>query len=175
MNITYRKATDGDIDAIELIYEHVHDAEEAGTCTTGWLRDIYPVREVAEKSVARGDMYVAEAGGKVVATAIINQLQVDVYEGANWLYDAQDNEVCVLHTLAVEPSLRKEKIGTGFVEYYEKVAHELGCTVLRMDTNARNSIARHFYAGLGYREADIVPTVFNGIPGVDLVLLEKKL
>ena len=27
----------------------------------------------------------------------------------------------------------------------------------------------------GYREIGIVPTVFNGIPGVGLVLLEKNL
>ena len=35
--------------------------------------------------------------------------------------------------------------------------------------------ARRLYARLGYREIGIVPTVFNGIPGVDLVLLEKNL
>ncbi|MBQ0018882.1 MAG: hypothetical protein KBS63_06770 [Clostridiales bacterium] len=50
----------------------------------------------------------------------------------------------------------------------------MDCTVLRIDTNARNRTARKMYASLGFREADIVPTVFNGIPGVDLVLLEKK-
>lgn len=31
------------------------------------------------------------------------------------------------------------------------------------------------YARLGYREAGIVPCVFNGIKGVGLVCLEKKL
>ena len=45
----------------------------------------------------------------------------------------------------------------------------------RIDTNARNSIARAFYKGLGYREIAVVPTTFNGIPGIDLVLLEKHL
>ena len=50
-----------------------------------------------------------------------------------------------------------------------------GCTVLRIDTNARNLRARAMYAKLGYREAGTVPCVFNGIPDVQLVLLEKKL
>ena len=44
-----------------------------------------------------------------------------------------------------------------------------------MDTNAINRRARALYHKLGYREAGIVPTTFNGIPGVDLVLLEKAL
>ena len=44
-----------------------------------------------------------------------------------------------------------------------------------MDTNARNEAARAMYRKLGYREIGIVPTVFNGIEGVQLVLLEKKI
>ena len=38
-----------------------------------------------------------------------------------------------------------------------------------------NILARALYKKLGYKEIDIVPTVFNGIPGVNLVLLEKHL
>ena len=48
-------------------------------------------------------------------------------------------------------------------------------TVLRMDTNAKNAAARRLYQKLGYAEPDIVPCIFNGIPNVQLVLLEKKL
>ena len=44
-----------------------------------------------------------------------------------------------------------------------------------MDTNAGNSRARAMYKKLGYSEAGIIPTVFNGIEGVSLVLLEKAL
>lgn len=47
--------------------------------------------------------------------------------------------------------------------------------MLRMDTNEQNIIARELYRKLGYLEAGIVPCEFNGIPGVNLVLLEKKL
>ena len=55
------------------------------------------------------------------------------------------------------------------------LARENGCTVLRMDTNAKNAAARRLYLKLGYAEPDIVPCIFNGIPNVQLVLLEKKL
>jgi ribosomal protein S18 acetylase RimI-like enzyme len=44
-----------------------------------------------------------------------------------------------------------------------------------MDTNVRNERARTMYRKLGYKEIAIVPTVFNGIPNVQLVLLEKHL
>ena len=44
-----------------------------------------------------------------------------------------------------------------------------------MDTNERNLVARKMYKKLNYEEIDMVPTVFNGIPDVNLVLLEKYL
>lgn len=66
-------------------------------------------------------------------------------------------------------------LGSAFVKFYEEYAIQKGCSVLRMDTNERNTIARKLYRKLGYLEAGIVPCEFNGIPGVNLVLLEKKL
>ena len=60
------------------------------------------------------------------------------------------------------------------IAYYESYAKNNGCPVLRMDTNEKNSAARRLYARLGYREAGIVPCVFNGIKGVGLVCLEKR-
>lgn len=44
---------------------------------------------------------------------------------------------------------------------------------MRLDTNAKNARARKMYKSLGYEEVGIVDTTFNGIPGVELVLLEK--
>ncbi len=55
------------------------------------------------------------------------------------------------------------------------LARENGCTVLRMDTNAKNAAARRLYARLGYKEIGIVDCEFNGIAGVHLVCLEKSL
>ena len=173
-SLRFRKAGRDDLDAICRIYEKSHDAEEAGLTTTGWLRGVYPVRSVAEAALDRDDMYVAETDGRVAAAGVINQIQVDVYYSCDWKYRAADEEVSVLHTLAVDPDARGMGIGPAFVKFWEKLAAEQGCSVLRIDTNARNKRAREMYAKLGYIETDIVPTVFNGIPGVDLVLMEKK-
>lgn len=171
----FRKATANDIDAIAAIYAEIHTEEEAGRTTTGWQRAIYPTRETAEDSVALGDMFVAEENGTVVAAARINREQVDVYAHVPWEYAASDDEVMVLHTLVVSPTVKGRGIGSAFVAFYERYALENGCPVLRMDTNERNAAARSLYKKLGYREAGVMPCVFNGIPGVGLVCLEKKL
>ena len=172
---TFRKAGAEDAAAIEKIYEHTHDAEEAGLTTIGWKRDIYPTPKTAEDSLQRGDMYVAEIDGKVIATAIINQEQVDVYADCDWKYKVPDDKVAVLHTLAVDPETRGRGVGQSFVRFYEQLAKDWCCEVLRIDTNAKNEAARKMYKKMGYIETDIVPTDFNGLENIDLVLMEKKL
>ncbi len=173
MNI--RKAAARDIAAVSEIFEQIHTEEESGRVTIGWIRGVYPVRATAEAAIGRGDLFVLEDGGEVLGSAIINQVQVDSYVGAAWEHDAPDNEVMVLHTLVISPRAARRGYGKAFVAYYERYAREHGCKYLRMDTNVRNANARALYQKLGYAEVDVVPCDFNGIPGVQLVLLEKYL
>lgn len=170
--MTIRRATIFDLNGVAKVYDEIHDAEEAGKITTGWIRNVYPTRTVAEAALQRGDLFVMEDNDQVVGAALINQIQVDVYDGAPWEHDG---EVCVLHTLVISPRIHGKGAGRKFVEFYENYAFNHGWHELRIDTNARNERARKMYAGMGYKEIAIVPTVFNGIPDVNLVLLEKNL
>ena len=170
----YRKAVPSDAAAIAAIYGRIHDGEEAGRSSIGWIRSIYPSLATAEKAIAEGEMYVSEHEGILYAAARINQKQEEVYYAVPWRYPASDREVLVLHTLVVDPRYAGRGEGSGFVAFYESMARDMGCTALRMDTNERNEKARRLYKRLGYREAGIMPCVFNGIPGVGLVCLEKK-
>ncbi len=172
MNI--RKANVSDLDGIEKIYNDIHTAEESGEQTIGWIRDVYPVRATAEAALQRDDLFVLENGGELLGTAIINKIQVDVYKDGKWEYEAADDEVCVLHTLVISPFAKGRGCGRAFVKFYEDYALQHGCHELRIDTNERNSAARAMYKKLGYKEIGIVPTVFNGIPNVMLVMLEKR-
>lgn len=169
---TIRKAARADLDAVCRIYDQIHTAEERGEAAIGWQRGVYPERETAEAALARGDLFVQEQNGEIVGTAILNQTQVDSYAGANWRYDAPDSEVMVLHTLVIDPEAKSRGLGREFAAFYEGYALAHGCRYLRIDTNARNARARRFYQKLGYAEIGVVPCTFNGIAGVQLVLLE---
>ncbi len=170
-----RKATKNDIDSIEKIYEANHTAEERGLAVIGWIRNIYPTRKTAEDGLARGDLFVLEDEGTIAAAAVINQIQVEEYRYAAWKHSAKASEVMVLHALAVDPCQKGKGYGKAFVAFYEEYAKQHNCVTLRMDTNARNTRARHLYQTLGYKEIDIVNCTFNGIPNVQLVCLEKYL
>ena len=169
-----RPAAAHDLARIEEIYDAIHTAEEAGNVSIGWVRGVYPTRATAQAALDAGELFVLESDGTVYAAGRINSEQVPVYAEVPWAHDAAPEQVLVLHTLVSDPLVAGHGCGTEFVAFYEQYAREHGCTWLRIDTNARTVSARRLYARLGYREVDIVPGEFNGIPDVQLVCMEKR-
>lgn len=170
-----RRATAQDIPAVAAIYNRIHQAEEEGRYTIGWQRDIYPTAETARTAVAAEDLYVAEQDGQILASARINGEQVPEYALVTWRYPAAPDRILVIHTLTVDPRCAGLGLGAEFVAFYEELGRKLERPYLRLDTNARNENARRFYQRLGYQEVGMVPCTFNGLPGVELVCLEKYL
>ncbi len=170
-----RKAVSGDVDAVFEIYERIHTEEETGRTTTGWKRGIYPTRQTALDAFAQGCLYILEEDGAVLAAARLDQNQLPAYADVDWAFAASDKEVLVLHTLVVDPAAKGMGRGRAFMRFYEDTAKASGYKCLRIDTNEKNLRARKLYHTLGYRESGIIPCTFNGLEGVQLVCLEKKL
>ena len=171
-----RKAAEKDIKEIVKIYDDILTMEEnENVFGTGWVRGMYPTEATARTALLSGTLFVCEEEGKIVAAAKIDQNQVPEYAECRWRHDAADDEVMVLHTLVVDPNCSKKGYGRKFVAFYERHALENNCIYLRMDTNKTNAGAREMYRKLGFKEAGIVTSTFNGIPNVSLVCLEKKL
>ncbi len=169
-----RKSSVADVDCVGQIYDAILD-DEASRAMTRWKKGVYPSRQTALVAHESGELFVMEEAGEVVAAAIINQKQVDAYADCTWADDAPDDQVMVIHTLVVDPAHGGKGYATRFVAFYEAYAKEKSCPYLRFDTNALNAAARKLYGKLGYTESGIVSCVFNGIEGVQLVCLEKKL
>lgn len=173
--MTIRKAVKQDMDAVAALYDKIHTAEENGKIHTGWIRSVYPTVNTVSAALDRDDLFLMVADSALVATGIINQIQVDAYERVVWKCPATNDQIMVMHTLAVDPEQFGRGYGTRFVRFYEEYARQNGCRVLRMDTNEKNREARRFYQKLGFCEVGTVPCEFNGMTGVHLVMLEKVL
>lgn len=170
-----RKGTRNDIESIATIYEKLLDNQDQNKVTIGWIRNVYPTQETAIEALESDELFVLEDNHQIVGAARINQIQVPDYAKARWEYPVSDNEVMVMHTLVIDPECSGHGYGTQFVKFYEDYSLQHDCHYLRIDTNAKNKNARALYKKLGFKEIDIVPCIFNGIPDVQLVCLEKKI
>ncbi len=172
---SFRLASADDLDAISEIYDRIHTEEESGRVSIGWDRNIYPTRDTARMAIEAGDMFVEVVDGRIVASGRINGIQVPEYADATWEFDAPEDEVMVLHTMTIDPLCEGRGYAGAFIKFYEDYSLEHGCRFLRIDTNKVNARARAMYGKHGYKEISIVPCNFNGIAGIDLVCLEKKM
>lgn len=168
-----RKAEIADIPAVTAIYDAILDREEAGLAAIGWQRGVYPTADTARAAIDARELYVLEAQGQIVASGRINRQQMPAYAQIDWHIAAPDDRVLVLHTLTVDPACQGRGYARQFLDFYETCARRQGCLALRIDTNAKNAVARAMYAKHGYIESGVIPCVFNGIPGVSLVCMEK--
>ena len=170
-----RKAQKADLSAVAEIYEKILTKQDQGQASTGWVRGVYPTITTAKAALAADDLFVMEAEGRIVGSCRLNREQVREYANCPWSVSVPEDQVMVLHTLTIDPEQSGKGYGKQFVAYYERYARAQGCPCLRMDTNVINLAARAMYEKLGFREAGIVESEFNGIPGVRLVCLEKTL
>ena len=100
-----RKAAMADLEKVVCLYDELHDAQEAGKICTNWIRGIYPSRETALAALKRDDLFVMEEKGWIIGSGIINQVQLSIYDGAAWAHEVPADQVCVLHTMMISPSV----------------------------------------------------------------------
>ena len=156
-----RKAVPADIPAVTAIYGALLDREERGELSTGWTRGVYPTEQTALDALAAGTLYVLEDGGRVAAAAKLDQNQMAQYSQCTWRHDAPPEQVLVLHTLVVDPTVKGKGYGTAFVAFYEQLARETDRPYLRIDTNARNTPARALYKKLGFTQLGVEQVLEN--------------
>ncbi|ULQ59418.1 GNAT family N-acetyltransferase [Brucepastera parasyntrophica] len=170
-----RKSSKSDIQDVVKIYEKIIEKESSFKIMTGWKKNLYPSHHTALEAHNCGELFVMEIDNEIAASAIINQNQICEYADCEWEFKARNNEIMVLHTLAVDPEKSGKGYATDFISFYENYALENSCRYLRLDTNVINSAARALYKKLGYKESGIILCKFNGIEGIQLVCLEKKI
>ena len=171
-----REANADDISAVAEIYSLIHQKEATGEMTIGWDPKTYPIRETAEKALSENSLFVMTIDDTVVASAVINNIQLDAYSLPQWKYPAPDDKVGVIHTLVVNPDYTGKGLGKLFVEFFENYCRKQGCDVVRLDTQEKNTGPLNMYPKLGYRLAGIFDTSFQDLPSkIRLALFEKKL
>jgi ribosomal-protein-alanine N-acetyltransferase len=68
-----------------------------------------------------------------------------------------------LFLLAVDPSYRRQGVGTALMTWLERTALTAGIGVIYLEARLVNIEARAFYRRLGYREATVVRGYYRGV------------
>ena len=170
-----RKATKTDIDAVAESYRELLEYEEKNGSNTNWVKDLYPTRTIAEEAERESTLYVIEESGKICGSVILNHFQPEGYKKMDWSIEAEGDEVLVIHTLCIPPSMAGMGYGRKIMEFAFNMAKELECKTIRLDTFAGNVPAASFYKRLGYRLVGETVFMLQGVIEEELKIFELTL
>jgi ribosomal protein S18 acetylase RimI-like enzyme len=143
MDTTIREARPEDFDSVfALVLELRDHFEEKGPADREGVLFIY------ERFLQSDDhyIYVAETDGRLVAVMNISILQS--------LYD--QNPYVVVDELIVTDGYRSRGTGKRLLDEAFRLAHELGCCEVCVDTAANNEDAIRFYRAYGFDQENIL-------------------
>lgn len=167
------KGTMEEIEEISELYDQVTDYLETHTNYPGWKKGIYPARADAERGIASYGLFVVRLNGKVVGSVIVNEIQEKGYDTVSWKFQARPEEVAVIHTFLVHPSVVKMGIGKKILEFAEKAAKENGKKAIRLDVYEKNVPAIRLYEKMGFLYAGSADLGYRDY-GLNLFKLYEK-
>lgn len=170
-----RKATEKDIDNVEKNYRELLEYEQINGSNSNWVLGLYPTRKTAENAFAEDSLYVMEENGEICASVVLNHVQPDVYNKIDWKYEAEGNDVLVIHTLCVPPSKGGNGYGRKMVDHSLKIAKEMNCSTVRLETYIGNTPAASLYKNMGFIYAGSAEDLFQGVIPEELIFFEIEI
>ena len=126
----------------------------------------FPSDEMVKNAIAEKDQFIGIEDGQIVAAYIMNHDCDEAYHTVQWLTDAQDKEMVVLHALRVLPEYGGCGYSKQLVQHAIDTARERGLKSIRLDCIEGNEIPQKMYMSFGFAYVDTVEITYVdiGIP-----------
>ncbi|NLW79529.1 MAG: GNAT family N-acetyltransferase [Ruminococcaceae bacterium] len=146
----------GDANALEALYNAVHDHLARGVNWPGWEKGIYPTRRDAERGLEEDSLFVAKDGADIAGSIILSHRPEPAFMPVKWLADCDYSEVFVIRTFVVHPHYLRHGVGRALLAFAQRQAQATGMRSLRLDVFRKNTPAIRLYEQCGYTYIDTV-------------------
>ena len=150
MEIKLQQAVMADYDSVLSFYDDVMERTPDITLHAHWQKGKHPTAEGLKALIEDGDLYLCKENETIVGALALPMYQEGDYHAVAWSRQAADDEVAVIHVLAVSPDRQGSGIGSGIVREAISLARQKGMKSIRLDIVDSNTPARRVYEGLGF-------------------------
>ena len=150
-----RRCEWNDLPGILDFYQLVINETEDMPVHARWVYGQHPTEKTLTDYVRQGNMYCSEDGTDITAAVAITLCQTDDYHGIDWQAALKDDEVAVVHILAVNPRFRNSGCAKAIMREVISLAKGKGLKAVRLDALACNIPAHRLYESLGFRKRDV--------------------
>ena len=143
-------ATQNDFDAIITFYDDVTERTPEMSTYARWQKGKHPTEEGINAYINEGSMYLHRDNGKIVGAMAVTMYQGEDYHAIEWAQQVPDDEVAVIHILAISPDAQGKGVGSEMIREAIRLAQNNGMQAIRLDALASNTPAHKIYERLGF-------------------------
>jgi len=173
MDITYRKAQQGELAAARTFYDLVADGNDPAY-NSAWRAGQYPPTAFLEAAIDAGTLYFAEENGQIIGGVVLNRKAAEGYDQVCWPIQAKSDGFMCIHLLGVDPRMQGRGIAGGLVDFSVRVAREAGCSAIRLDVLYENQPAIRLYEHHGFYRAGEMELYYDGVGMRRYIMMERK-
>ena len=145
-----QRASLEDYDHIIAFYDDVIERTPEIEKHARWQHGKHPTADGIKSYVNEGCMYLYKEQDTIVGAMALTMYQGSDYHAIGWSRQVQDDEVSVIHILAVSPDKQGTGIGSEMVREAINLAKAKGMKSIRLDALATNTPAHKIYERLGF-------------------------
>ena len=145
-----KQATLADLDSVLAFYGDMMDRTPEIARYARWQKGKHPTPEGIKTFIEEGSLYLRREKGVIIGAMAFPMHQGEEYHAIAWSRNVADDEVAVIHLLAVSPDYQSSGIGTEMVLEAIQLAQNQGMKAIRLDALASNTPAHRLYERLGF-------------------------
>lgn len=149
-NLKLYKAVITDLERIREIYWKLLDSSEEYASILQWKKEIYPNDSDWITYIKNEEMYLICHDTDLVGAVVVTNTQSEGYREMKWTIDTADDEVAVVHLLAVDPDYQGKGIATATLDEIIKMAEHMEKKAVRLDAIGTNKPAQKLYEKYGF-------------------------
>lgn len=176
-NISVRKATPADLDALCAFYDAVIDDMDPGQPGPKWTKGVYPTIDDLASAVEADTFYLAfnASDGNLVGAYVLNRTDDEVYDNHSFSSGINHADTMVVHLLAVHSQQRGKGYARAMMESIAEEARAQGAEAVRLDILVENTPAACLYEACGYANEGNVTMFYEDIGWTECTLYELVL
>ena len=145
-----QQASINDYESVLSFYDDVTERTPDIERYARWQKGKHPTSEGIKAFIQEGSLYLYKEQDAIIGAMALTMYQGEEYHAIEWSQIAADNEVAVIHILAVNPDYQGRGIGAEMVRAAIRLAQEKGKKALRLDALASNTPGHRLYERLGF-------------------------
>ena len=169
-----KQATLADFESVQAFYGDVMDRTPGIARYARWQKGKHPTSEGIKTFIEEGSMYLRREKGVIIGAMALSMRQGEEYHAVAWSRNAADDEVAVIHLLAVSPDRQSTGIGSEMVLEAIQLAKTQGMKAIRLDALASNTPAHRLYERLGFVNRGVQHLYAENTGWTDFFFFEYK-